>query len=281
MVLSFGEVLMDCLPDKNVIGGAPFNVVTHLKRMGEESGMISKIGKDELGEEILSFLKTEKIDEYVQVDDVLKTGYVSVKLNNGQPTYTIHRGCGWEFIDYKAGLPSPKYLVFGSLALHFPHNKSSFIKYKEQFKDAICICDINLRAPFYDNETIDFCFSNTDILKINDEELIHVEKENNVKDGIQFLKEKYKINKVILTKGEHGAELFWEGKHYVSAAGKVTEMKDTVGAGDSFTSMFIFGLLNNVNAKENLKRASDFSALICEQNGAIPSDKSIYQKFKV
>ena len=55
MVLSFGEVLIDCLPNGNVIGGAPFNVAIHLKRLGEGSGIISKIGQDELGDEIKSF----------------------------------------------------------------------------------------------------------------------------------------------------------------------------------------------------------------------------------
>ena len=122
---------MDCLPDKNVIGGAPFNVVTHIKRLGESSGIISKIGTDELGGEIADFLKTEKIDQFVQKDSSYKTGYVTVKFIEGQPNYTIHSGCGWEFLDFE-NTASPEYFVFGSLALHFPKNKESFFRLDEK-----------------------------------------------------------------------------------------------------------------------------------------------------
>lgn len=280
MVLSFGEVLIDCLPDGNVIGGAPFNVAIHLKRLGEGSGIISKIGTDKLGDEIKSFLTTEGVDRQIQIDEKLKTGYVTVTLNNGQPSYTIHRGCGWEFVDYKEDDLKPNYLVFGSLALHFPHNKASFEKYLSLYPDATKICDINLRSPFYDNETIDYCLQKTDILKINDEELDYLAKENNLSDPIAYLDDKYGINKVILTKGVDGADVYWEGETFSCNAGTVNDLKDTVGAGDSFTSMFIYGLLKNIPVGENLKRASDFAALICETNGAIPKDKSIYKEYK-
>ena len=281
MVLSFGEVLIDCLPDGNVIGGAPFNVAIHLKRLGEGSGIISKIGTDALGGEIKSFLVAENVEEQVQIDEKLKTGYVTVTLNNGQPSYTIHRGTGWEFIDYQQNNQQPEYLVFGSLALHFPHNKASFEQYLSQYPQAIKICDINLRAPFYDNETIDYCFGKTDVLKINDEELDYFAKAHHLSDPIAYLEERYGINKVILTKGGEGADVYWEGEKFSSDAGKVNDLKDTVGAGDSFTSMFIYGLLKKIPVAENLKRASNFAAYICETSGAIPSDKAVYEEYVV
>lgn len=281
MVLSFGEVLMDCLPEKNVIGGAPLNVVTHLNRLGEKSGIISKIGTDELGSEILAFLKSENIAEHVQLDSKHNTGYVSVKLTNGQASYTIHRDCGWEFIDYVAKKESPNYFVFGSLALHLPANREVFLQYVKEFQGAIRLCDINLRTPFYNEETIDFCFNNADILKINDDELAYFGELKGADDPIQLIKTKYGIQKIILTKGAEGAEVFWQGRHYVSEAGQVSDFKDTVGAGDSFTALFIYGLIKGIEIPENLKRASDFSAMICGQNGAIPTDRTIYNGFVV
>ena len=132
MVLSFGEVLMDCLPEKNVIGGAPLNVVTHLKRLGEDSGIISKIGTDKLGVEIAAILASENLDQFLQKDSSYKTGYVTVNFIDGQPNYKIHPGCGWEFLDFENTI-TPKYFVFGSLALHFPQNKASFLKYRADF----------------------------------------------------------------------------------------------------------------------------------------------------
>ncbi len=280
MVLSFGEVLMDCLPEKNVIGGAPLNVVTHLKRLGENSGIISKIGTDKLGVEIANILEVENLDEFIQKDSSYKTGYVTVDFINGQPNYKIQPGCGWEFLDFENTL-TPAYFVFGSLALHFSQNKASFLKYKAAFKGAKFVCDLNLRTPFFSKENIELCLSSADILKINDEELDYLSLEYKVNNPIEWLKETYGISKVILTKGSKGATVYWDDEVVSSDVFPVENMKDTVGAGDSFTALFIYGLLKNLPLQENLKRASTFASLICGQFGAIPSDLSLYDPYKL
>lgn len=279
-VFSFGEVLMDCLPDKNVIGGAPFNVITHLNRLGVNSAIISKIGEDQLGNEILSFLKKEGTGDFVQIDKSYPTGNVTVKFVQNQPQYTIHSGCGWEKIDFNE-VVAPKYFVYGSLALYFEQNKASFLAYKKAFNNTIFLCDINLRAPFYNADNIELCLSTADILKINDEELEYLAAEAKVEDGILWLKEQYKITKIILTKGSKGATLFWEGRQVEVDVAKVSDFKDTVGAGDSFTALFIHGLINELPFEENLNKASEFAAMICENEGAIPSNKDIYSPFLV
>lgn len=280
MVLSFGEVLMDCFPDRNVIGGAPFNVAVHLKRLGVESGIITKIGKDELGEQLGDILKKEDLDNHLQIDPNYSTGRVDVTLNNGQPSYHIHEGCGWEFIDFKE-IEEPNYFVFGSLALSFKHNKQSFIHYKQTFKSTLFVCDINLREPFYDNETIELCLESADILKINDEELTYLSEEYNQANPILWLRDKYNITKVLLTEGSKGATLFWDGEEVKCQVNKVENIIDTVGAGDSFTSMFLYGLVNNLPFDESMQKAADFASVICQTAGAVPQDLSIYNKFKV
>lgn len=277
MVLSFGEVLMDCFPDKRVIGGAPLNVVTHLKRLRIDSGIISKIGKDELGDQILTFLQKEGLDEQIQVSTTHGTGRVDVTLNNGQPSYEIKTGTAWDFISYQKLATQPDFFVFGSLALLNTNNQETFKAFKQANPDTQFLCDINLRAPFYNKESILLCLTNADILKINDEELDYLAAENNIEDGIAWLKSTFGIHKILLTKGKDGAELFWNDKHYNVDVSPVNELKDTVGAGDSFTAIFIYGLLNNWDLNKTLKAASKFASRICETSGAIPSDLKIYQ----
>ena len=143
MVLSFGEVLMDCFPDKNVIGGAPFNVAVHLKRLGEQAGIITKVGDDELGSQIHEILIREGLTAQLQIDENYPTGRVDVTLKNGQPSYHIHQGCGWEYIGVNK-IAAPNYFVFGSLALFFEENKKSFNEYRNQFEKATFVCDLNL-----------------------------------------------------------------------------------------------------------------------------------------
>ncbi len=50
---AFGEILWDCLPSGKHAGGAPFNVAAHLAQIGVSSALISSVGRDELGDEIL------------------------------------------------------------------------------------------------------------------------------------------------------------------------------------------------------------------------------------
>ena len=280
MVLSFGEVLMDCFPDKNVIGGAPFNVVVHLKRLGEQAAILSKIGKDKLGCEIGTLLENEEISDFLQKDNQKKTGQVDVTLNNGQPSYNIHHGCSWEFIDFEL-VKSPNYFMFGSLALNFIQNRNSFKQYRSQFKQSIFVCDLNLRTPFYSEESIQLCLESADILKINDEELDYLAEKYAQTDVIGWLLKIYGINKVLLTKGSEGATLFWVGKVYECKVKPVDNIEDTVGAGDSFTALFLHGLIHKLPFEECLERAADFAGIICTLPGAIPVDKSIYNDFKI
>ncbi|MAW65948.1 MAG: hypothetical protein CMD18_07120 [Flavobacteriales bacterium] len=279
MVLSFGEVLMDCFPDRNVIGGAPFNVAVHLRRLGEEVGVITKVGEDELGLQIQSILVRERLTAQLQIDPNYPTGRVDVTLNQGQPSYFIHEGCGWEFIGVNE-IKAPDFFVFGSLALFFEKNKQSFKNYRDQFDDTVFICDLNLRVPFYDKDTVDICLNAADILKINDEELSYLSNEYQVDDVIHWLKIEFNIHKVLLTEGAKGATLFWDNQIISCPVKSVKNIKDTVGAGDSFTSLFLHGIIHELPLDYAMQRAADFAGVICQTSGAVPRDLSIYEKFK-
>ena len=280
MVLSFGEVLMDCFPDKNVIGGAPFNVAVHLRRLGEDAAVITKIGRDELGLEIKNTLTKERLTRQLQIDQNYPTGRVDVTLDQGQPSYVIHKGCGWEFISVD-DIEPPDFFVFGSLALFFEKNKQTFKNYRKHFNKTLFVCDLNLRAPFYDKKTIDLCLNATDFLKINDEELAYLSNKYQVNDVINWLKIEFDIQKILLTEGAKGATLFWDDKIIYCPVTSVKNLKDTVGAGDSFTSLFIHGVINELPLEVSMQRAADFAGMICQTSGAVPSDLSIYEKFKL
>lgn len=280
MVLSFGEVLMDCFPDRNVIGGAPFNVAVHLRRLGAEADIITKIGEDELGIEIKNTLTEERLIKQLQVDQNYPTGRVDVTLNDGQPSYFIHKGCSWEFIAFDEIQP-PDFFVFGSMALFFENNKQSFKKYRNKFKETLFVCDLNLREPFYNKNTIDLCLNSANILKINDEELSYLSNQYNVNEVVNWLKVEFDIHKIILTEGSKGATLFWNDQVISCPVNSVKNIKDTVGAGDSFTSLFLHGIINKLPLELSMQRAADFAGMICQTSGAVPSEMSFYEKFKL
>jgi len=54
---------------------------------------------------------------------------------------------------------------------------------------------------------------------------------------------------------------------------------DSVGAGDAFSAVAIYGLLNKWDYKKILTRAVAFAAYICTIMGALPDSIDIYKKF--
>ena len=123
--------------------------------------------------------------------------------------------------------------------------------------------------------------SSADVLKINDEELNYLSKVFKVDDVIVWLRNEYGISKVLLTEGSKGAILYWEGKIVSCPVEKVENIKDTVGAGDSFTSMFLYGVIKKLPLNLAMQRAGEFAGLICQTKGAVPDDLSVYEKFKI
>ena len=90
-VAGIGEILWDLLPQGKQLGGAPANFAYHAQALGAQGFVVSTIGNDDLGKEILSQLKDIKITtDYISLDEQHPTGTVEVKLNHeGKPDFII------------------------------------------------------------------------------------------------------------------------------------------------------------------------------------------------
>ena len=281
-IIAFGEVLMDCLPDKNVIGGAPFNVAIHLKRFGNQVTFVSKIGKDDFGKEIFDFAKNENIEKGISFDKNHPTGFVSVEFIEDEPHYTIETEKAWQFIDYFAVDKPVDVFIYGSLALYFEKNQTTFLQYKTENPAAIFVCDLNLRGDFYSQSTINFCLSNTTILKVNDDEWMYLKeiyKQSTDNELLDYLKNTFSLIKIIRTQSKKGALVYWDDKIIQESTTMVSDnlFKDAIGAGDGFLACFLNSYFKENDVQKALKNALIFAAKICQFSGAIPSDKNIYQ----
>ena len=96
----FGEVLWDVFPSHKKIGGAPLNVALRMNSLGVATTMISRIGKDEDGDDILTFLKNQNVSsDSIQVGEEYKTGVVNVMINEkGNASYDIMYPSSWDKI---------------------------------------------------------------------------------------------------------------------------------------------------------------------------------------
>jgi fructokinase len=277
-IVCFGEVLWDVFPTHKKIGGAPLNVAIRLKSFKNEVAMISAVGDDDLGKLILNCLEEHQINtEHVQVLNDFKTGEVSVTLNNkGAATYKIEHPKAWDKIAFteKASdlVKQADAFVFGSLSTRDEVSKKTLYKLLE-FAD-YKIFDINLRPPFYDKDILIELMQKADFIKLNDDELYEVSafmgsKFNNLEQNLQFIAKETNTKHLCVTKGEHGAVLFYNNQLFYNSGYKV-KVADTVGSGDSFLGSLISKLTNGEKPQKAIDFACAVGALVAQSEGANP-----------
>ena len=275
-IICFGEVLWDHFPDGKKLGGAPFNVTNSLKNFGADVDFISRVGDDNLGNEILKQMQNNQIStNYIQIDPNHQTGKVEVSLDSsGSAKYDIISNVAWDFIEPKEEIfqliKDSCALVYGSLAARANSYKTlDLLLDLAKFR----VFDLNLRPPFYDLILIEDLMKRSDMLKFNDHELLLIADSMNsrfssIKDHVKFISEKTNTEIICITMGSKGASLYHTGEWFNSDGFKV-DVIDTVGAGDSFLATLVFNLINKKNINEALEKACAMGALVSSHAGAI------------
>ena len=279
-IVGLGEALWDVLPEGKKLGGAPANFAYHAGQFGLDTIAISALGEDDLAEETIEALKEHNLN-YLMPRVPYPTGTVQVTLaEGGIPTYEIKEGVAWDNIPYTDEMAeiakNARAVCFGSLAQRNGVSRENIRKFlAETPADCLKICDINLRQQFYSKEILEDSFKLCNILKINDEELVVVNRMFDY-DGLDMrqtcekMVQDYGLKMLVLTCGTNGSYVFTDdGLTSFQDTPKV-EVADTVGAGDSFTGSFCACILNGKPVQEAHKTAVAVSAFVCTQNGAMP-----------
>lgn len=281
IIVGMGEALWDVLPEGKKIGGAPANFAYHVSQFGLESRVVSAIGDDALGNEILDNFAGKNLKGIIEKVPY-PTGTVQVELDaNGVPQYEIKENVAWDNIPFTTELEElarhTKAVCFGSLAQRNIVSRETIRKFVDAMPsgdDSYRIFDINLRQGFYTSDTICQSMRSCNILKINDEELVTVSRlfgypGIDLENKCWILLAKYNLKMLILTCGVNGSYVFVPGEvSFVETP--VVKVADTVGAGDSFTATFISSILKGKSIKEAHRLAVDVSAYVCTQHGAMP-----------
>jgi fructokinase len=289
-VLIIGEVLADVFPEQTIIGGAPYNVARHLRAFGFSPIMLTKIGEDQYGAQILREMTTSGLETLgVQRDNKHPTGQVQVSFTPQGHQFEILNNQAYDFLDEKSALQildsqMPSMLYLGSLALRNTQTRAVAKRVVEKVNCPI-FCDINLRAPWYSTEVIEWLLSIADTVKINHEELATIAAMLNIVGDAQeqawSILKKYPLHNLLVTHGEAGS--WWlkqDGKiNKVGQTLLARPLIDTVGAGDAYSAVAIMALLNAWETEKTLQRVSDFATAICTVRGAVPVDKSFYTPF--
>lgn len=281
MVVGMGEALWDVLPEGKKIGGAPANFAYHVSQFGLPSCVVSAVGDDDLGREIVENFTSKGLNQLI-AEVPYPTGTVQVEIDQaGIPQYDIKENVAWDNIPYTDQLESlakrTKAVCFGSLAQRNVVSRETinrFLDAMPQSDDSLVVFDVNLRQGFYNKEILCNSMTRCNILKINDEELVTVSRMFgypgiDLQDKCWILLGKYNLKMLILTCGINGSYVFTPGNVSFQPTPKV-EVADTVGAGDSFTAAFISSILKGRSVQEAHSRAVRTSAYICTKKGAMP-----------
>lgn len=274
----FGEVLWDVLPGARTPGGAPMNVAYHLNAWGVPATMISAVGNDRDGDDLLSFLKAKGLDTaYIQRINDFETGQaIAREGKDGEMSYDIIEPAAWDRIKWtdklRERITASDVLVFGSLGLRNEKSRDTLeaLLDNARFK----AFDVNLRAPFYREDLIENLLQRTDLLKVNEYELpllagwFGVESTVTQKN-IDTLFQGFPLKEIVLTRGAEGADYFSRSVHYAQKSFTV-DVIDTVGSGDSFLAAFLAQRLNGNSPQDALRYAAAMGAFVASKKGACP-----------
>lgn len=277
-ILCFGEVLWDTFEDGKKVGGAPLNVARHLIQQGFNAAMVSRVGTDELGDELMQNLTDANLNLHlIQHDKRLPTCEVTVQLDaSGQATYTIPKPVSWDNIQPTEELlqqaEQASAIVFGSLACREQATRTTLLNLLSELTLPLRVFDVNLRAPHYDLDTIETLAAMATVIKMNEEEaeLLIGHSTASLQNQIIEFQKKFHNQTICVTRGENGA-IIWHNEEFYEHPGFPVNVVDTVGAGDSFLATLIAGLLAKKDIPQILEKSCKVGAYVASQRGANPA----------
>lgn len=291
--LILGEVLFDCFSDRRVLGGAPFNVAWNLKGLGVNPLVVTAVGQDDLGSEVVHEMKAWEMDlSGLQILPRYPTGRVDIQVSAGQPTYTFLNDTAFDHIQGINTHPASDefgLLYHGSLALRDLESRSAIQQLRQQMPCPVFI-DINVRLPYFNIELFEPFMFGVEHLKLNDDELRYLAEISGkvtTEGSSEFwdvhrkiatdLMDRFQIKNLWLTAGSRGAAWLGDSGQYLQVnAPRVNDLVDTVGAGDALAAVIVWSLLTERSPEIALPLAAAYAARVCTLRGAITRDKAFY-----
>ena len=287
---AFGEILWDCLPSGRHAGGAPFNVTAHLAQLGVPASLISAVGRDPLGDEILAVAADKRVNTHFvnRARIGLSTGTVIATVDaSGNATYELVQPVAWDEIivspEALAAVSGAGAFIFGSLAGRSLYNYEQ-LDHLLSLSGPLKFFDVNLRPPFVDPPRIAAMAARADVIKLNHDEVGMLaawlqtgetaphpaSTPHEVAEACAVLSKAMGMPRICVTMGAAGAALWDRHAPFIHVPAPPTVVKDTVGAGDAFMAGLVVGLTRGVEPKTVLESACRLGAYVASHAGATP-----------
>lgn len=310
-LLSYGEVLVDFLPDDEnkhycpMAGGAPANVAVAYAKLAGKSYFAGGIGDDNFGEMLLEQLQSEGVNtDYTFKFNQTNTALVLVSLDtDGERSFSFYRNdtadtrydaaqineINWNDLDIF-------HYCSNTLTNTFMYNNTFYAIEKARANHLLVSFDVNLRQQIWDDiavlpSAVQSCIQKSDIVKLSREEADYLA----IAEKISYESYMEKILSVgvkliVVTNGPDDVHVISRDFSKFIPVPRITAV-DTTAAGDSFIAGFLYCLTthasqNQYNSLFNVIEdidvvtnavffAAKCGALTCKTKGAFTALPSI------
>ncbi len=277
-IVCIGETVWDCFPEEKILGGAPFNVATTCQALGADAIMVSRVGQDSDGEEILARMKTAGMTrDHIQTDPDHPTGRVEITLSDaGGHEFNIIEDVAWDYIRWndetQRAMTEAQAVCFGTLAQRHENSRHAIRRFLRETPRALRLYDVNLRRQYYDREVLTTSLELATVVKLNDDELQVLESffPDAFERGIEGFLHDFDLELLAVTRGSDGCALYRRDEQVELPGVEVTTV-DTVGAGDAFAAMLMLMCLAGEPLRVIAEEANVLGAYVATQRGATPN----------
>lgn len=289
-VVGLGESLWDCFGETRRPGGAPANVAFHANQLGMRGEIITRVGCDPPGDELVRLLARHGLStKAIQRDSDHPTCLVTIDgCGADEPVYNIPENVAWDYIKADDTLAAATHgasaVCFGTLAQRCPVSRATIQRVLDTADGAMLVFDVNLRPPWYSREVIETSLRRCDVVKLNNLEVPIVSEllelgSTGVAGFASALREQFDVKVVCVTRGKRGCFALSREEH-VNVAGRPAAIVDSVGAGDAFTAAFVCGLLWRWSLDRVARFACEVGALVAARQGAMPDLRDALERLR-
>lgn len=279
------------------VGGSPANIAIGSARLGQKTGFIGKVADDQMGRFIQTYLKENDINtDGVSVDKTgAVTGLAFTEIKSPEDcSILMYRDNVADLklhpsdVDEEYIKQAKSLLISGTALASSPSREAVFVALEHAVKHNVTVIfDLDYRPYTWVDEAETAVYYNLaaekcDVIIGTREEFDMMEKLLNIEESDDDYTASrwfsYMAEIVVIKHGGDGSIAYTkDGDSHRSGVFKTNVLK-TFGAGDSYASSFIYGLMNGKSVSESMKLGSASASIVISRHScsdAMPTEDEL------
>jgi len=246
----------DKIPVKNLdfsVGGNAANNSVGVRRLGVNVGLVTTLGGDLIGNQIMEYLQKEGVDlTYAIQQPMAATNYSNIIMYGGERTiFTYHAPRSYEFPIHLPQVPWVYMTSLGETSTPFIHHVLDWLDINKEVNLAYNPGSVQLRG---DPEILSKIIARSNLLYVNRKEAEMItdfhESEGKEKELLQKMSERGpKI--VVITDSRDGSYIY-DGQTFVKAGVLPVDAYERTGAGDAFGAGCLAAIIKGKSLHDSL-----------------------------